>query len=163
MGDGPPPGRVLPPPETGFLDWIKDATTAVQAKYPKATIIDAVATKKNTGSGTSKSYTLDTQARFSTQDPGMVTVTKPSGDYKISDLDDVPQGAFPVKDMTKILDPYPIVRDNTKLSTYNTFSLTKFSGAAASKPKGPDQPYYTFKDATPTKLAMIGALDGKTY
>ena len=86
MGDTPVLGgnKGLPPPEMGFLDWVKGATKAAQAKYSDASLIDVTATKKPKSDSTTGTYDLTFQARYSSflDDPIFVILT--GKDYQIT-------------------------------------------------------------------------------
>lgn len=156
----------LPPPELGFIDWVKGATKAAKAKYSDASLIDVTAIKKasdNTSNVTSPitKYDLLFQARYSSFDDEPTTVIVTGKDYTITTSG--PQtGTGSVSNFDKVKDPYPIWRDNSKLQTYDSFKLYGYAGAPSSAPKGPTQPYYGFTKAA-TILGTIGAFDGKSY
>lgn len=91
-----------------------------------------------------------------------MNVTISGNDYKASKPEQGALGARSVSNFEKVLDPYPIVRDNVKLREYTDFRLYGYAGSPSSKPKGPDQPYYAFNKGS-SRLGLIGAYDGKSY
>lgn len=154
--------KALPPPELSFIDFITDATKAVQAKYPDASIKDASA-KNQFSSGAGGKYELVVSVTFRIQDIMQVIVTKKDGNFQISTPDNVMIGLPDVEDMTKVkFSPWDFTADNSKLrDNYTNIRLARLPNNPSVKK--PVQPYYTFTDDKMNVLGFFGATDGKIY